>query len=380
MTHLSNAPLKRTPLYSHHVFAGAKFIPFSGYEMPLHYNSGILEEHKWTRENAGLFDISHMGVAHLLDKNRSYDSVAQALELLVPSEVRSLAPGCQRYTQLTNVNGGILDDLIIARPIDLENEGKLIIVVNASRKDQDFAHISSYLPKNVSLQPQKGYVLLAIQGPASSEVLTYHDTRAKDMPFMSVAMRTIADTQVQVGRSGYTGEDGFEMLVPLSKAGEIWKSLLSDTRVKPVGLGARNCLRLEAGLCLYGHDIDEKTSPIEACLTWSIQKSRRNSGGFLGDQRILSELRNGPFRKRVGIKPAEKILAREGTEISDMYGNHIGHVTSGGFGPSVNGPIAMGYVLTASAKIGTNIMLRIRGRNCPAVITSLPFVHHRYKR
>ncbi|MEN2495294.1 MAG: Aminomethyltransferase [Hyphomicrobiaceae bacterium hypho_1] len=380
MVMATKVSLKRTPLYHAHVSSGAKIMPFAGYEMPLHYHGGIIEEHNWTRKNAGLFDVGHMGVARILDKSGSHDRAAQAIEKLVPADIQELPPGFQRYTQLTNTDGGILDDLIISRSPDRKHEGMLTLVLNAARKNLDYAHIDSYLPTGVKLQPLSDFMLLALQGPAASDVIKSYDIRADSMRFMSVATITIAGTQIQLSRSGYTGEDGFELLVPTEKAIEIWESISSDPRVKPIGLGARNCLRLEAGLCLYGHDLDETTSPVEACLTWSIQKTRRQKGGFLGERRILDEIRVGPQRKRVGLMSSHQALAREGTPIHDVSGKLRGSVTSGSYGPTVAGPVAMGYIQACNSEVGTDVFLMIRGKACAAKVVALPFVHHHYKR
>ncbi len=380
MANEAGASLQQTPLYTSHTAAGARVVPFAGYAMPVQYADGIIKEHKWTRENAGLFDVSHMGIAHLQADDGSHGTVAKALEMLVPADLLKLSPGRQRYTQLTNETGGILDDLIVTRPAAPEQAGVLYLVVNAARKHIDYEHIIAHLPSGVSLLPRPDDALIAIQGPSALDVMTAHDPRAADMVFMSAVPLTVAGSVVQVSRSGYTGEDGFELSVPADKAAEIWEVLLGDARVKPVGLGARDTLRLEAGLCLYGHDIDETTSPVEAGLTWSIQKRRRQEGGFLGEKRILEEIVSGPQRKRAGIQPVGKALAREGTEIQNAAGDAIGHITSGGFGPTANGPVAMGYVDTSYADIGTEILLMIRGKACPAKVVALPFVPHRYKR
>jgi aminomethyltransferase len=374
-------PLRKTALYARHVAAGAKMVPFAGYEMPVQYPLGVLKEHLWTREKAGLFDVSHMGIAHLRADDGSTETVARALETLVPADIVNLAPGRQRYTQLTTADGGIIDDLMVARSANPAHDGQLFLVVNAARKDVDYPHIAASLPAGVSLLPSDDFVLLALQGPMAVDVLSGFDPAACEMKFMSAQELTIDGTKVHATRSGYTGEDGFELPVPKAAALAIWDKLLADERVEAIGLGARDSLRLEAGLCLYGHDIDETTSPIEADLAWSIQKRRRQEGGFPGAARLQAELANGPNRKRVGIKPEGRAPAREGAEIHAADGSvKIGEITSGGFGPSVQGPVAMGYVDTAHAEPGTPVTLIVRGKKLPAQVVTMPFVPHRYAR
>ncbi len=375
------APLKRTPLHDLHVAAGAKMVPFAGYDMPVQYPMGVLKEHVWTREKAGLFDVSHMGQASLVAEDGEHDTVARALEALVPADVAGLKPGQQRYTQLLTDDGGIFDDLMVARPADPNLGGWLSLVVNAARKDADYARISGRLPRGVRLETGFGYSgLIALQGPAAAAVLAEACPETTAMAFMTTLEARLYGKRVQVSRAGYTGEDGFEIAVGRTDAPLVWSTLCRDARVMPVGLGARDSLRLEAGLCLYGHDIDETTSPIEADLAWSIQKRRRETGGFPGDQRILGELTQGPARKRVGIKPEGRAPAREGTQILASDGTAIGTVTSGGFGPSVDTPIAMGYVTAAHASPGTPVQLMVRGKPLPARVAPLPFVPHRYHR
>lgn len=372
--------LETTPLHAQHIALGAKMVPFAGYDMPVQYAAGVLKEHNWTREHAGLFDVSHMGIAYLRADDGQHATAAAALEALVPADVANLAPGRQRYTQLTNDAGGIIDDLMFARSADPDHAGWLYLVVNAARKAVDYAHIAARLPSGVELMPFDGFTLLALQGPEAIDVIAEYDAAARDMPFMSAAPLTIAGIQIHATRSGYTGEDGFELPVPVDHVSAVWDALLADDRVQPIGLGARDSLRLEAGLCLYGHDIDETTSPIEAGLTWSIQKRRRESGGFPGDARILGEIANGPPRLRVGIQPEGRAPAREGSEIQTPAGETIGAITSGGFGPTAGGPVAMGYVARDHAASGTAISLLVRGKSLPATVVDLPFVPHRYKR
>ena len=371
----------RTALYDRHVALGAKMVPFAGYEMPVQYKLGVLKEHLWTREKAGLFDVSHMGIAQLRAEDGNHETVARALEALVPAEMLKLAPGRQRYTQLTTKDGGIIDDLMVARSADPAHDGWLHLVVSAARKDVDYAHIAAHLPANVELLPTEDFVLMALQGPMAVDVLSEFDPAAREMKFMSAQKLIIDDVEVHASRSGYTGEDGFELPVPKAAAVAIWDKLSGDDRVEPIGLGARDSLRLEAGLCLYGHDIDETTSPVEAGLTWSIQKRRRQEGGFPGADRIQRELAEGPARVRVGIGPEGRAPAREGTEIRTREGDKkIGAITSGGFGPTAQGPVAMGYVESAFAEPGTELNLIVRGKPLPARVVEMPFVPHGYAR
>ncbi len=370
--------LRRTPLYDIHVSLGAKIVPFAGYEMPVQYPIGVLKEHLWTREKAGLFDVAHMGLCFL--QGPDHATTAAALEALVPADLLSLKPGQQRYTQLLDDAGGILDDLMITRSPEPVENGTLILVVNAACKDADFAHIRSRMPTDVKLFVTSERALLALQGPAAAAVLEQHIAGVADLDFMTGRFAKLLGQTVFLTRSGYTGEDGYEIATPAASAAAIWQALAADPRVQPIGLGARDSLRLEAGLCLYGHDIDTTTSPIEAALGWSIQKRRRDAGGFPGAPRIQRELQNGPSRRRVGIQPDGRAPAREGSEIQSASGEKIGSVTSGGFGPTVNGPIAMGYVGSAHAKPGTKVQLVVRGKPLPAEVVSLPFAPHRYFR
>jgi aminomethyltransferase len=375
------ALLKRTPLYDLHVSLGAKMVPFAGYDMPVQYPLGVLKEHLWTREKAGLFDVSHMGQAALIAEDGRHETVARALEALVPADILNLKPGQQRYSQLLADDGGIIDDLMVARSTDSAEDGTLYLVVNAGCKDGDYAHIRAHLPKGVILIVLADKALLALQGPKAADSLAAIIPGAAQLSFMATGefpVPGLGFTAV-ISRSGYTGEDGFEISVPDDAAEDMARALISAD-VQPIGLGARDSLRLEAGLCLYGHDIDLSTSPIEAGLAWSIQKRRRVEGGFPGAARIQAELANGPSRRRVGIKPDGRAPAREGTDIVDASGAKIGVITSGGFGPTVNGPIAMGYVATAHAKSGTALNLIVRGKPLPATVVDLPFAPHRYKR
>ena len=368
----------RTPLYERHLALGARMAPFAGYDMPIQYGKGILHEHLHTRAAAGLFDVSHMGQALLVGPDHA--KTAAALETLVPADIAGLGLGRQRYTQLLNEQGGILDDLMVSRAPDPADDGKLVLVVNAGCKESDYVHLNLNLPDGVKLERRDDKALLALQGPQAVAVLARYDEAATAMGFMTVASLTIGGIPAFVSRSGYTGEDGFEISVANSDAVALWDLLMSNPEVEPVGLGARDSLRLEAGLCLYGHDINQETSPVEAGLTWSILKRRRTDGGFPGYRRIMRELAEGTLRQRVGIQPQGRAPAREGTEIMDMNGELIGEVTSGGFGPTAEGPIAMGYVARDFADVGTDVQLAVRGKLLPASLVPLPFVAHRYKR
>ncbi|WP_373505901.1 glycine cleavage system aminomethyltransferase GcvT [Aestuariivirga sp.] len=365
----------RTALYDEHVRLGARMVPFAGYDMPVQYPTGILAEHNWTRENAGLFDVSHMGQCVI--SGPGFEAVAKAMEKLVPADILSLAPHQQRYSQLLSEEGGTLDDLMITR---LAEDGTLYVVVNAGRKDHDYEWIERHLPRGVSLQVAGGLSLMALQGPKAEDVLAKHAPQLRALKFMHYADAEIAGIRVQVSRSGYTGEDGFELSVSNAEAAKLWTLLLSDPAVKPIGLGARDSLRLEGGLCLYGHELDETISPVEADLLWSIQKRRRSEGGFIGAARVQKELADGVSRKRVGIKPEGRAPARDGTVITDTAGRQIGTITSGGFGPTVGGPIAMGYVETQSSVPGISVHLVVRGTPMPAQIVKLPFIPNRFKR
>ena len=366
----------RTPLYDAHVGLKARMVPFAGYDMPVQYPTGILSEHTWTREHAGLFDVSHMGQCFIVAE--SFERAAEAMEALVPADIRGLAPLQQRYSQLLADDGGILDDLMISRSA---YPGRLYVVVNAGRKEQDYAHIAAKLPKDVKLERLDGEALIALQGPEAEAVLAALNPEVRNIGFMYFKLLDLAGCKdVHVSRSGYTGEDGFELSLSAADAVKLWNVLLKDERVKPIGLGARDSLRLEGGLCLYGHDIDETTSPIEAGLTWSIQKRRRTEGGFPGAQRIQKELAEGAPRLRVGILPDGRAPAREGTPIKAADGTAIGTVTSGGFGPTIGGPLAMGYVNRRFAEPGTPVILEVRGKDLPAKIVAMPFAPHRYFR
>jgi len=368
----SNENLRRTPLYALHVELGAKIVPFAGYEMPVQYPAGIVKEHLHTRAKAGLFDVSHMGQAFLKGSDP-----ARALERLAPSDFVGLKEGMQRYGLLLNDAGGIKDDFMAAR---LKGEPALYLVVNAAMKDADFAYIGGRLKGAAELEPRPDRGLLALQGPAAEAVLARHCPGIDGLSFMHIARATVAGVPVIVGRTGYTGEDGFEISVAAINAERLARILLREPEVMPIGLGARDSLRLEAGLCLYGHDIDETTDPAEADLGWAIGKRRKLAKDFPAAEKIMRGLVDGTARKRVGIRPEGKAPARDGAEIVDKSGRAIGKVTSGGFGPSLNAPIAMGYVEAAFAADGTGIGLTVRGKPLPARIAPMPFVPHRYKR
>jgi aminomethyltransferase len=376
----TDEPLLQTPLHAEHVALGARMVPFAGYDMPVQYPTGILTEHNWTREHAGLFDVSHMGQAFLVAADKSHETVARALEALIPADVLNLKPNQQRYSQLLADDGGILDDLMVTRVGAPGHDGWLYLVVNASMKDADYAHIEARLPAGVALRRKDDLALIAIQGPSAAAVIAEKAPETAGLGFMMSADIQIDGIWCHISRSGYTGEDGFEISAHGKDAAALWGALASHPEVKPIGLGARDSLRLEAGLCLYGHDIDTTTSPIEAGLIWSIQKRRREEGGFPGAARIQREIKEGPARVRVGLKPEGRAPAREGALITTPDGREVGIVTSGGFGPTVNGPVAMGYVSRDAAGTGADLHLVVRGKPIPAKVAAMPFAPHRYKR
>lgn len=368
----SSETLRKTPLNALHLELGGKMVPFAGYEMPVQYPSGILKEHLHTRAAAGLFDVSHMGQAFL-----DGDDPARALERVTPADVCGLKEGMQRYGLLLNDQGTIKDDFMFSK---LVGERALYLVVNAGTKEGDFDYIAAKLKGAATLTPKPDRALLALQGPVAGKVLERLSPGIDKLTFMKVVRADVAGAPAIVSRSGYTGEDGFEISLEGRDAERVARALLAEPEVLPIGLGARDSLRLEAGLCLYGHDIDETTNPIEANLTWSIGKRRKMDKGFPAAEKIMDALFHGTARKRVGIRPDGKAPAREGTEIADKSGRIIGRITSGGFGPSVNGPIAMGYVETKFADDGTEVDLLVRGKANPARVAPMPFVPHRYKR
>src|SRR5258707_14907933 len=358
--------LKRTPLHALHVASGGKMVPFAGYDMPVQYATGVLREHLHTRCNAGLFDVSHMGQIALRPKSGKVEDAGRALERLVPQDMLGVAPGRQRYAQFTNGAGGILDDLMVA------NFGShLFLVVNAACQAEDEAHLRASLSDDCVIESLADRALIALQGPKACSVLTKFCADAAAMRFMDAGPRRVADFDCFVSRSGYTGEDGFEISVPAGQAETLVTALLVNSDVLPIGLGARDSLRLEAGLCLYGHDIDTTTTPVEGALEWSIQKSRRRGGaraaGFPGADEILSQLENGAPRRRVGLKPEGRAPVREGAPLfADATSSlQIGKITSGGFGPSINAPIAMGYLPSPHAAIGGLVFQAFRWHTSP---------------
>lgn len=370
----SLAEAARTPLYELHCALGTRVVTFAGYAMPLHYATGIIAEHLHVRAEAGLFDVSHMGQAILAGP-----SAARRLETLVPADIATLVPGRVRYTQFLDSDGHILDDLMVTRLPDGGGYESLWLVVNAGMKAADFAHLSKHLPDlALRVEPDRG--LLALQGPRSAEVLARHFPGVENLPFMGAHVFTCDGSEVRISRSGYTGEDGFELSIAAVGATALAEKLLAEPEVRPIGLGARDSLRLEAGLCLYGHDIDRTTDPVEADLLWSIPKHRRVSGEFLGADPVRAVIRNGPARRRVGFLIDGKALAREGAIVTTPDGDSIGVVTSGGFSPCLGRPIAMGYVTSGYAAAETPVRLSARGKVLEARVAALPFVAHHYFR
>ena len=368
--------LLRTPLYDLHVSLGARMVPFAGYDMPVQYLLGVLKEHLHTRAHAGLFDVSHMGQVELHGPD-----AAKALETLVPVDVLGIAAGKQRYALFTNEQGGILDDLMIF------NTGSYLhVVVNAACKAQDIAHLQKHIGNRCDIRVRDDLALLALQGPGAEAALKGIAAGEVPQTFMAGGRVKLAGIDCLVTRSGYTGEDGFEISVPAAQCEALAKALLAQPNVQPIGLGARDSLRLEAGLCLYGHDLDTTTTPVEASLTWAMQKVRRTggerAGGFPGAGVILGQLDDATKvkRKRVGLKPEGRAPIREGVELQDAAGNKIGVVTSGGFGPTVNGPVIMAYVDAAHAAVDSKINAMLRGTPTPVTVVAMPFAPHGYKR
>ncbi|NKK43570.1 glycine cleavage system aminomethyltransferase GcvT [Rhizobium leguminosarum] len=374
------AALKKTPLHALHLSLGARMVPFAGYDMPVQYPAGVMKEHLHTRAEAGLFDVSHMGQVIVKAKSGSYEDAALALESLVPVDILGVAEGRQRYGFFTDDTGCILDDLMITHLDD-----HLFIVVNASCKEADLAHLQAHIGDRCDIT-LLNRALIALQGPRAVEVLAELWADVAAMKFMDVRHCRLHDVSCLVSRSGYSGEDGFEISIPVDKAEDVTMRLLEHPDVQAIGLGARDSLRLEAGLCLYGNDIDTTTSPVEAALEWAMQKARRGNGaragGFPGSGRILSELENGAARRRVGLKPEGKAPVRGHAKLyADAEGKiEIGEVTSGGFGPSVEGPVAMGYVPLSHAAAGTLVYAEVRGKYLPITVSALPFVTPTYKR
>lgn len=376
-----DSTLKQTPLHALHVSRGGKMVPFAGYDMPVQYATGVLKEHLHTRTSAGLFDVSHMGQIVLRAKSGKVEDAALALEKLVPMDILALAPGRQRYAQFTNEAGGILDDLMVANFGD-----HLFLVVNAACKTEDEAHLRKHLSDTCIIEPLTERALIALQGPKAADVLAKFCPEAPDMKFMDAGPHQVNGIACFVSRSGYTGEDGYEISIPNDQAEALTAALLDHPDVLPIGLGARDSLRLEAGMCLYGHDIDTTTTPVEGNLIWSIQKSRRTggarAGGFFGSEAILAQLDGGASRQRVGLKPEGRAPVREGVLLfADATStDSIGKVTSGGFGPSISAPIAMGYLPTSHAKDGTTVFAELRGQRLPMTVAPMPFVPNNYKR
>jgi aminomethyltransferase len=373
--------LKRAPLHALHLAHGGKMVPFAGYDMPVQYAPGVLREHLHTRQAAGLFDVSHMGQIALRPKSGKVGDAALALERLVPQDILAVALGRQRYALFTNGDGGILDDLMVA------NFGShLFLVVNAACKAADEAHLRASLSDTCVIEPLTDRALLALQGPKAESVLAKLCADAATMRFMDAGPHSVAGIDCFVSRSGYTGEDGFEISVPAEHAETLAKALLANIDVLPIGLGARDSLRLEAGLCLYGHDIDTNTTPVEGALEWSIQKSRRNggarAGGFPGADKILAQLEQGAQRRRVGLRPEGRAPVREGAPLfaDSASSEQIGAVTSGGFGPSINAPVAMGYLPSSLAVSGGLVFAELRGQRLPLRVSPMPFVANTYKR
>jgi len=370
--------LLRLGLHDLHVSLGGKMVPFAGYEMPVQYATGVMKEHLHTRAAAGLFDVSHMGQVILRPKV-SYQETALAFESLMPVDVLGVAQGRQRYGIFTNETGGILDDLMFANRGD-----HIFVVVNAACKGADIAHMTAHLSGVCDVVPVTDRGLLALQGPQAEAALARLVPQVAAMRFMDVAILPWGGVDLWISRSGYTGEDGFEISVPDAQAGALARALLDQPEVLPIGLGARDSLRLEAGLCLYGHDIDTTTSPVEAGLVWAIQKARKSGGarvgGFPGAARILDELASGPQRIRVGLRPEGRAPMREGTQVFALDGTPVGEVTSGGFGPSVEAPVAMGYVAANYAEIGTKLEGEVRGKRLALTVSAMPFHPTTYKR
>jgi len=377
--------LLRTPLYDAHVASGGRMVPFAGYELPVQYRDGVLKEHLWTREHAGAFDVSHMGPSFFSlnektgDADADHAAIAAIAETLVCGDIKGLKPGQLRYTLLLNKDGGLIDDLMIGRPAAPDRQGMLYVVVNAATKDGDFALFEAAARGKATLARADDRALIALQGPEAAAVLAGIIPEAAELTFMTFRRVDYADGVV-IARSGYTGEDGYEILIKPDAAPAFWAKLLEDERVHPIGLGARDSLRLEAGLPLYGHDADETVSPIEAALDFAVSKRRLKAGDFPGAERVAREKAGDLARVRVGLRVLEGAPAREGAEIADASGAVIGKVTSGGFAPSLSAPIAMGFVSPAFAAVGTALKVIVRGKPQAAEVVSMPFVPHRYVR
>ena len=382
---VAHEELKRTPLHAAHVAAGGRMVPFAGYEMPVQFKDGVLTEHKWTREHAGLFDVSHMGPCYLHLNNPSGDAeadhraISAIIEPIISGDIASLKPAQIRYTVLLNEEGGMLDDLMVARHVP-QAAGSLYIVVNGATKEDDFQLIGKQAGVRARLERADQCALLALQGPEAEAVMASFFPHAANLSFMTFAGGEWNGHCVMFSRSGYTGEDGYEILVPPEAAAAFYEALLADPRVKPIGLGARDSLRLEAGLPLYGHDADETVSPIEAALNFAVPKRRREAGNLRGGDRLIREFSGDLTRVRVGLRILEGAPAREGVQIADPTGKVIGRITSGGFSPSLGHPIAMGFVPPQFKAPGTRLNVIVRGKAQGAEVVPMPFVPHRYVR
>ncbi|HEY1880917.1 MAG TPA: glycine cleavage system aminomethyltransferase GcvT [Caulobacteraceae bacterium] len=383
---MPDQPLKTTILDPAHRALKARMVAFAGYDMPVQYEMGVLKEHLWTREHAGAFDVSHMGPCFLDlaisggDPEERHQTVASLIEPLVSGDIAGLKPGQLRYTLLLNEEGGILDDLMIGRPSDPNFQGRLYIVVNAGTKETDLELIAEAAGRAARLSRADDGGLIAVQGPDAADVVGKLFPQSRSLSFMTFERMPMEKRTVRVSRSGYTGEDGFELLAPTTAADDLWQRLLQDDRVRPIGLGARDSLRLEAGLPLYGHDLDPTVSPVEAGLAFAVSKKRLKAGAVRGAERIRAELDGGATRVRVGLKVLEGAPAREGAQIVQAGSAHLGQVTSGGFSPSLGYPIAMGFVPPAWSSPGTQLTVEVRGRGQAAEVVALPFVPHRYRR
>ena len=370
----AQAALNKTPLHALHIELGAKMVPFAGYDMPVQYPAGVMAEHKHTRAQAGLFDVSHMGQVLLVG-----DDAAAALETLVPVDIVDLGLFKQRYALFLNDDAGIMDDLMVARRTD-----GLFVVVNAGCRDQDIAHMQQHLSGRCEVRPMPDQALLALQGPQAVTALSRLNADVAKLVFMTGGFFDLDGIPTFVTRSGYTGEDGYEISVPADRAVELARKLLAQPEVMPIGLGARDSLRLEAGLCLYGHDIDTTATPVEASLTWAIQKVRRaggaRAGGYPGAAIVDKQLAEGVAKKRVGLVSSERMPVREGAKLIDANGAEIGVVTSGTLGPTVGKPVALGYVQTAFATVGTELFAEVRGKRTPMTVSSTPFTPNGYFR
>lgn len=367
--------LARTPLHDLHLERGARMGPFAGHDMPLRYEAGPMAEHEHTRAAASLFDVAHMGIVELIG-----DEAIAALESVVPASISGLAEQRMRYTFFTNDDGGIIDDLMVTNAGSVGGVPTLVLVVNAANSETDLAHLRATIGERVEIVERTDQSLVALQGPKAVAALAAHAPAVAELSFLDVASIEIDGVPIGVSRSGYTGEDGFELTLPRDACRRVCELLLDSADVELAGLAARDSLRLEAGLCLHGNDIDATTSPIEAGLTWAIQKRRRTEGGFPGASVIQAQINDGPTRHRVGLRPLGRKPVRESAELFAADGATIGTVTSGGFGPTVGGPVAMGYVATGQHETGTEITADVRGTQVPCVVADLPFAPHRYQR